>query len=155
MANETVPAASDPSRSSTNFTFTCCAMHISVSVVPCCVTPDYADSSQHRQTRRLGSRLPNTGGTFELFPAAGPMRWHVPQTCALVHTLRVATRRQLGRALDHTACGTHSAWAKRDGGRVGRSCGWWAAVLVPGRRGVSAVRTVLGSPSGRRTLRGR
>jgi hypothetical protein len=38
--------------------------------------------------------------TIELSPAAGPMRWHVPQTYALVHTLRVATRRQLGRAPD-------------------------------------------------------
>ena len=49
----TVPAASDPSRSSTNFTFTCCAMPASVSVVPCCATSDYAYSDQDRQTRHL------------------------------------------------------------------------------------------------------
>src|SRR5829696_1479152 len=100
MANETVPAASDPSRSSTNFTFTCCAMHISVSVVPCCVTPDYADSSQHRQTRRLGSRLPNTGGPL-LSCSRRQARCDgtCPRLVPFVHTLRVATRRQLGRAL--------------------------------------------------------
>ncbi len=59
------------------------------------------------------------------------------------------------RTLCHFGC-KHSASAKRDGDRVRRSCSCWAAVAAPHRSvGVSAAQTVLGSPFGRRTLRGR
>src|SRR3954462_3023984 len=117
MANETVPAAPDPSRSSTNFTFTCCAMHISVSVVPCCVTPDYADSSQHRQTRRLGSHLPNIGGR----PLSCPGRQaRCDGTCPRLTGMPLFTRSGGDTAPAGSCARSHPRWyafslGKRDG----------------------------------------
>src|SRR3954451_15495018 len=101
MANATVPTASDPSRSSTNFTFTCCAMPASVSVVPCCATSDYAYSDQHRHTRHLGKwPAQRWWVTIEAFPGNRPLRGHLAQSPdQLAVTQPAQDRAQLGGAV--------------------------------------------------------